>query len=62
MEKNCNEEEGVRLLETMRKICNTKGCEEVENATLAYEKALQKEVIQLVQENLDKQAIGHRIV
>ena len=39
---NCNKAEGARLLETMRKICNATGGEEVEYATLAYEEALQK--------------------
>ena len=40
MDKNCNEAEGARLLETMRRICDATGCEEVEHATLAYEEAL----------------------
>ena len=43
MERQCNEAEGARLLETMRKICHATGCEEVEHATLAYEVALQEE-------------------
>lgn len=42
MEKQCNETEGVRLLETMRRICAATGCEEVEHATLAYETELQE--------------------
>lgn len=42
MNKNCNEAEGVRLLETMRRICAATGCEEVEHATLAYEEALHR--------------------
>lgn len=41
MERQCNEAEGARLLETMRKICHATGCEEVEHATLAYEETLQ---------------------
>lgn len=41
MERQCNEAEGARLLETMRKICHATGCEEVEHATLAYEESLQ---------------------
>lgn len=43
MDRQCNEAEGARLLETMRKICNATGCVEVEHATLAYEKALHEE-------------------
>ena len=42
MDGNCNEAEGARLLETMRKICDATGCVEVEHATLAYEEALQE--------------------
>ncbi len=42
MDKSCNEAEGVRLLETMRRICSETGCEDIEHATLAYEEALQK--------------------
>lgn len=42
MDKNCNEVEGARLLETMRRICDATGCEEVEHATLAYEEKLQE--------------------
>ena len=42
MDRQCNEAEGARLLETMRKICDTTGCQEVEYATLAYEEALQE--------------------
>lgn len=43
MDSQCKKAEGARLLETMRKICNATGCEEVEHATLAYEVALQEE-------------------
>ena len=46
MERQCNEAEGARLLETMRKICHATGCEEVEHATLAYEEALQTTAVQ----------------
>ena len=46
MKMNCNEAEGARLLETMRKICDATGCKEVEHATLAYEEALQEETMQ----------------
>lgn len=42
MDKSCDKAEGARLLETMRKICNATGCEEVEYATLAYEAVLQE--------------------
>lgn len=42
MDRQCNEAEGARLLETMRKICDTTGCQEVEHATLAYEETLQE--------------------
>lgn len=42
MDKDCNKAEGARLLETMRKICNATGCEDVEHATLAYEESLQE--------------------
>ena len=41
MDKLCDKAEGARLLETMRKICDATGCEEVEFATLEYEQALQ---------------------
>ncbi len=44
---NCNEAEGARLLETMRKICDATGCEDVEYATLAYEEALRTEVVSI---------------
>lgn len=46
MDGNCNEAEGARLLETMRKICNATGCVEVEHATLAYEVSLQEKSLQ----------------
>lgn len=42
MDRQCNEAEGARLLETMRRICDATGCVEVEQATLAYEEALQE--------------------
>lgn len=42
LDKSCDKAEGARLLETMRKICNATGGEEVEYATLAYEEALQE--------------------
>ncbi len=42
MEMNCNEAEGARLLETMRRICDKTGCKDVEYATLSYEEALQE--------------------
>ncbi len=51
MDSNCNETEGARLLKTMRQICAATGCEEVEHATLAYEKTLQKTAEQVVQED-----------
>ncbi len=46
MDKLCDKAEGARLLETMRRICDKTGCEEVEYATLAYEEALQKVMIE----------------
>ena len=46
MDKQCGEAEGAQLLETMRKICDATGCEEVEHATLAYEKSLQEMKLQ----------------
>ncbi len=42
MNGQCNKEEGARLLETMRRICNVTDSEEVEYATLAYEEVLQE--------------------
>lgn len=45
MDRQCNEAEGARLLETMRRICDATGCVEVEQATLAYEEALQKTTV-----------------
>lgn len=42
MDRQCNEAEGARLLETMRKICDATGCKEVEQATLAYEEGLRE--------------------
>lgn len=50
MDRQCNEAEGARLLETMRKICNATGCKEVEQATLAYEEGLQETAICLTGE------------
>ncbi len=45
METNCNEAEGARLLETMRRVCDATGCKEVEQATLAYEEELQETAV-----------------
>ena len=45
MDGNCNEVEGARLLEAMRRICDATGCEEVEHATLAYEEMLQERAV-----------------
>lgn len=56
MDKNCNEAEGARLLEAMRKICNATGCEEVEHATLAYEESLQETAVGTAKHS-DRQAI-----
>ncbi len=55
MDKNCNESEGARLLETMRRICAATGCEEIEHATLAYEETLQEETTRSARERLSKQ-------
>lgn len=46
MEMNCNEAEGARLLETMRRICDKTGCKDVEHATLSYEETLQEKNVQ----------------
>lgn len=56
MDNNCNEAEGARLLETMRKICDATGCMEVEHATLAYEEALQATSVGMTN-NLDRQSM-----
>lgn len=56
MDKSCNKAEGERLLETMRKICKATGCEEVEHATLAYEKALQEASVRTTS-NLEGQSM-----
>lgn len=47
MDEQCNEAEGARLLENMRRICAATGCEEVEHATLAYEEVLQEADLQI---------------
>ena len=56
VDNNCNEAEGARLLETMRKICDATGCMEVEHATLAYEEALQATSVGMTN-NLDRQSM-----
>ncbi len=61
MDKQCGEAEGAQLLETMRKICDATGCEEVEHATLAYEEALQSKTMGLLQEELNRQTIDQRM-
>ena len=62
MDRQCNEAEGARLLETMRKICDTTGCQEVEHATLAYEKTLQETAIRTKHEVPTRQFLKERIV
>lgn len=49
MERQCNEAEGARLLETMRRICDKTGCKDVEHAILAYEESLQETTMQRTQ-------------
>lgn len=56
MDGKCNEAEGARLLEAMRRICDKTGCKDVEHATLAYEETLQDVAIE-AKKDLNKQAM-----